>query len=237
MAGAIAFLTRVPVGRWVVLDAGDVARGGAVFPLVGAGVGAAVGAIASLDGRLSAPLAAVLGVAFGAVVTGALHLDALADTADALGASTRERALEIMRDHHIGAYGAAALVFDVGIKVAAVAVLATRGDAVRACAAAVAVSRVVPVVLGAALPYARAGAGLGRVLTTAGWGRAVVAAAFGTAVAALLGFAPLLVAAAAGAVVAGLTARAWVGGVTGDILGASAELTELAALVTAVAVT
>src|SRR5206468_3711202 len=129
----------------------------------------------------------------GALVTGALHLDALADTADALGASTRERALEIMRDHHIGAYGAAALVFDVGIKVAAVAVLATRGDAVRACAAAVAVSRVVPVVLGVALPYARAGAGLGRVLTTAGWGRAVVAAAFGTAVAALLGFAPLLV--------------------------------------------
>ena len=142
-----------------------------------------------------------------------------------------------MRDHQIGAYGAAALVFDVGIKIAAVAVLATRGDAVRACAAAVAVSRVVPVVLGVALPYARAGEGLGRVLTTAGWGRAVVAVAIGAIVAALLGFAPLLGVAAASAVVVGLTARAWLGGVTGDILGASAELTELAALVAAVVLT
>src|SRR3954468_17193195 len=96
-AGALAFLTRVPIGRWVVLDGADVARGGAFFPVVGAGIGAAVGAVASLGGLL----AAVLAVTAGAVLTGALHFDALADTADALGARTRERALAIMRDHQI----------------------------------------------------------------------------------------------------------------------------------------
>jgi adenosylcobinamide-GDP ribazoletransferase len=104
LAAAIAFLTRVPVGRRIQLEAADVARGGAVFPLVGAGIGAAVGGVVqALSGPLTAPLAAVLGLAVGAVLTGALHLDALADSADALGAATRERALEIMRDHAIGA--------------------------------------------------------------------------------------------------------------------------------------
>ena len=46
LAAAVAFLTRVPVGRFVTLDAADVARGGALFPLVGAGIGAVVGGIA-----------------------------------------------------------------------------------------------------------------------------------------------------------------------------------------------
>ena len=62
LAGAVAFLTRVPVGRWIELDAADVARGGALFPLVGAGIGAVVGATAQSTGSsLTAPLAALLG--------------------------------------------------------------------------------------------------------------------------------------------------------------------------------
>src|SRR6185437_12107839 len=125
-AAAVAFLTRVPVGCVVELDATDVARGAALFPLVGAGIGAAVGGIAdALAGPLTAPLAAVLAVAVGAALTGALHPDGLADAADALGAPTRERALEIMRDHQIGVYGALALLFDIALKIATVAVLAT----------------------------------------------------------------------------------------------------------------
>ena len=127
LAAAVAFLTRIPVGRWIRLDAADIARGSAVFPLVGAGIGAAVGGIAqALSGSLTPPLAAVLGIAVGAALTGALHLDALADAADALGAQTRERALEIMRDHSIGAYGGVALVLDLGAKTVALAVLAER---------------------------------------------------------------------------------------------------------------
>jgi adenosylcobinamide-GDP ribazoletransferase len=237
LAGAVAFLTRVPVGRWIVLDAADVARGGAFFPLVGAGIGAAVGGVADgLDHSLTAPLAATLGVAVGAALTGALHLDALADTADALGAWTRERALEIMRDHAIGAYGAVALVLALLAKVAAIAALAADGHALRFAVCAAAAGRVVPVALSAALPYAREGAGLGRVLGGGSWVRVLVAAAIAAGFCVWLDAVLLLAAAAGVAVVVGLAARRWLGGVTGDVLGASAELAELAALVVAVAV-
>src|SRR4029077_15450586 len=121
-AGAVAFLTRLPVGRLVVLDGADVARGAPAFPLVGAGVGAlAAGVAVGLAHVLPALAAAGVGLAFGAGgaggvppapacvgrafaagVTGAMPLDALADTADALTAHG-DRALAIMRDHAIGA--------------------------------------------------------------------------------------------------------------------------------------
>jgi adenosylcobinamide-GDP ribazoletransferase len=236
-AAAVAFLTRVPVGRLVELDAADVARGAALFPLVGAGIGVVVGALAdALSGPLTAPPAAVLGLAAGALLTGALHLDGLADTADALGGRSREHALEIMRDHRIGTYGAVALLFDVALKLAAVGVLASRGDALRYVAAAAAVARVVPVALGVALPYARA-AGTGGFVASAGWGGAAVALALGAAICVLLHAWPLALTAVVAVPALGLALRRWLGGVTGDALGASAELTEAAALVVAVAVT
>jgi adenosylcobinamide-GDP ribazoletransferase len=236
-AGAVAFLTRVPVGRVVSLDAEDVARGGAVFPLVGAGIGAAVGGVADgLAGSLTAPLAAVLGLAVGAALTGVLHLDALADTADALAATTRERALEIMRDHAVGAYGATALVLDILAKAAALAALAAHGHALRFAVCAAAVARVTPLLLGAALPYARPGPGLGRSAGGTGVPRCIVATALAAAVCVWLRAPWLLLACAGVALGAGVAARRWLGGITGDVLGAAAELTELAALVVAVAV-
>jgi adenosylcobinamide-GDP ribazoletransferase len=238
LAAAVAFLTRVPVGRRIQLEAADVARGAALFPLVGAAIGAAVGgAVQALSGPLTAPLAAVLGLAVGAVLTGALHLDALADSADALGAATRERALEIMRDHAIGAYGGVALVLDLGAKTAALAVLAERHDALRFAVAATAVARVAPVLLSAALPYARTGGGTGNALAGAGSVRAAIAVAIAAALCVVL-HTPVLLAVAAGVTIAvGLAARHALGGVTGDVLGAAAELVEVAALVTAVALT
>jgi adenosylcobinamide-GDP ribazoletransferase len=236
LAGAVAFLTRVPVGRLLALDADDVSRGGALFPLVGAGVGAAVGGLTdALAGSLTPALGAALGVAAGTALTGALHLDALADTADALGATTRDRALEIMRDHAVGAYGAVALVLDLGVKVAALAALGSGRDALRYAVCAAAAARVVPVALSAALPYARVGEGTGRVLGGAGRGRSAVALLVAAAFCVWLHALPLLGVAAGLAVLAGLAARRWLGGVTGDVLGAAAELAETAALVTAVA--
>lgn len=236
-AAAVAFLTRVPVGRVVELDATDVARGAALFPLVGAGIGAVVGALAdALAGPLSAPLAAVLAVAAGAALTGALHLDGLADAADALGASTREQALEIMRDHRIGVYGALALVFDVAVKITAVAVLASRGDALRYCACATCVARAVPVVLGVALPYARTAGTAGFVAAAGLLGTAITVATAAAASILLHAWPLALVAVAAVVLLAPLLLRR-LGGVTGDVLGAAAELTEAAALVLAVALT
>jgi adenosylcobinamide-GDP ribazoletransferase len=236
-AAAIAFLTRVPVGRFVTLDAADVARGGALFPLVGAGIGTVVGGIAQgLTSSLTAPIAALLGLAVGAALTGVLHLDGLADTADAFGATTRERALEIMRDHAVGAYGTVAVVLDLGLKAAALAVLASRHDALPYAVCATAAARAVPVVLSAALPYARA-SGTGNALRTTGVPRVVIAVAIAAALAILL-HAPIVLAAAAGAVlIVGAVARRALGGVTGDVLGAAAELCEVGALVAAVAVT
>ena len=238
LVAAVAFLTRVPVGRALELDATDVARGGALFPVVGAGVGAVAGGIADgLAGSLGATLAAVLGVAGATALTGVLHLDALADTADALGANTRERALEIMRDHAVGSYGATALVLGLTAKIAALAALAGRGDALRYAVCAGAVARLVPVVLSAVLPYARAGAGLGRALADGGWERPCVAFALAMGFCAWLHALPLLAVAAVVAVVVGLAAHRWLGGITGDVLGAGAELTEISALVVGVALT
>jgi len=236
LAAAVSFLTRVPVGRRLELAGGDVARGGALFPLVGAGIGTLVGGVAQAAGGPFTPLlAAVLGVAAGTALTGVLHLDALADTADALTAATRERALEIMRDHAVGAFGAAALVLDLAAKTAALSALVVHHDALRAAVCACAAARAVPVVLSAALPYARPGAGLGRVLGTTGRTRALVAVATAAALCVLLHAALLLAVAAGVCLGCAVAARRWLGGVTGDVIGAAAELAETCALVAAVA--
>src|SRR5581483_7311918 len=98
LVAALAFLTRVPVGRLHEVGPDDVARGAILFPLVGAAVGAA-GAGVALAARhgLSPLVAAGLGVAAVVALTGALHLDALADLSDAAGGRTPAERLEIMR--------------------------------------------------------------------------------------------------------------------------------------------
>src|SRR5690606_8289706 len=76
VAAAVTFLTVLPVARRVALDGADVARGSVLFPLVGAGIGALSGGLVwALGDHLPPVLAAVVGVAAGALVTGALHLD------------------------------------------------------------------------------------------------------------------------------------------------------------------
>src|SRR5439155_4972888 len=240
VAAAITFQTRLPLGRRIAVGGDDVARSGVAFPLVGAGVGAAVGGVAvALAPHLSPLVAAAIALAFGALLTGGLHLDALADTADALGARTRERALEIMRDHAIGAYGATGLGLDLLLKAGVLAALDLRTRTIGVVAAAGAISRAGSVALAAALPYARAEGGTGVALTTGGRIRAFVGATLAVGIA--LAAAGTMGAAMAGvalavAVVAAFAFRAWLGGVTGDTLGAVVELTETAGLVTALAI-
>jgi len=239
-SAALAFLTRVPVGRAVEFDGADVARGVWAFPLVGALVGLGAGAVVVLADRALSPfVAAALGIAFAVAVTGAFHVDALADTCDALGAHTRERALEIMRDSRIGSFGAAAVALDLLVKTAAVAELAGERRALGALVAAGALSRAASPPLAALLPYARAQAGPGSVLS----GRVTHA---GATTAVVLG--PAIAIGAFGldgAILAGTVAIATValgaffvhrfGGVTGDTLGAATEVGEALALVVAAA--
>lgn len=239
-AAAVAFLTRLPLGRKLAPDGRDVARGALLFPLVGAAIGAVVGASAILAAKGLPPLAAsALALALGALLTGALHLDGLADTADALAGGSRQRALAIMRDPRIGAYGAAALILDLLLKAAALSALLERGNVLVPLVAAATLARAAPLPLACFLPYARPDRGAGGVLC----GRVSIGSAVGAAVLAaapalaLLGWrgAAMLAAAAVVTLALGLGYRRWLGGVTGDALGATIEIAETLALVVALA--
>lgn len=234
IAGAVSFLTLVPIGRFIAAEPRDVARGLVLFPAVGAGVGALTGAIAvALYPWLPALLAAGVALAVAVLVTGALHVDALADTFDAAGGRSRERALEIMRDSRLGTFGASALVLDLLLKAGAISALVVRGGTVPALIAAGALSRAASPPLAALLPYPRGGGG---VLTGVSRLHAAGAVVLGIAVAALavrgdvlwLGLAAVVVTLAAG-----LVYRGWLGGATGDCLGAATELCETTVLIVA----
>ncbi|HYP54911.1 MAG TPA: adenosylcobinamide-GDP ribazoletransferase, partial [Solirubrobacterales bacterium] len=160
---AVSFLTRLPLGRLGAPSGDALLRGAPLFPLVGAALGAVVGlAAVGLAEALPPLLAGLLAVALEVVLTGALHVDGLADSADGLGGRDRESSLAIMRDHSLGAYGASALALDLAIKATAIGALA-EADAWGPIVAAFALSRAAPLPL-ALLPYAREDDGTGRVL-------------------------------------------------------------------------
>jgi adenosylcobinamide-GDP ribazoletransferase len=238
-AAALAFLTLLPLGR---LDLGerDVSRGAVLFPAVGALIGATVALVGiGLEDMLTPFLAAGVAVAFEALLTGGIHLDALADASDGLGARNRGRALEIMREGPVGAFGAASLVVDLLLKTGSLAVLLAADDTLIVVAAAMALGRAAPLVLAWALPYARPGEGSGRILTdrTPAWslgGGLALALVLTTA---LLGLraAGLLAGAAVATLLVAAAARQRLDGVTGDVLGAGIELATTGALLAAVA--
>jgi adenosylcobinamide-GDP ribazoletransferase len=236
---AVAFLTRIPVARAVRVEADDVGRGAWLFPIVGGAVGGVCGLLADLAAdRLPALAAGALAVGLAALLTGALHYDALADAVDALGAADRVRALEIMRDHAIGAFGALALIVVCLLDATLLGSLAAGDDAALVGLAAGASSRVGMLVPALALPYARPGEGLGRLLAGIGVVPVAVAAVLALVLALPAGWAGVaaLGGAAAAVAISSFVARRRFGGVTGDVLGATAKLAETGALLAAVAV-
>jgi adenosylcobinamide-GDP ribazoletransferase len=232
---AVSFLTRFPLGS-ADYHAGDLARGIAFFPVVGAAVGATTALVAIGCGRiLPSTIAALLAVGWQALLTGGLHLDGLADTADSYGARDPHRALEIMRDPSVGTFGTIAIVLDLGLKAAAIAALLERSDVLGPLVGATTLASLA-FLPGMFLPYA--GGGTGRFLESA----PAVTAGFAVVVAALVVAVSLGVPAISAAGVAiGLSAlwswhcRRRLGGVTGDTLGAGAELVQLSVLLTLVA--
>src|SRR5690349_7373971 len=166
LVAAFSFLTVLPFGRLMVLDGKDVARGSVLFPVVGAEIGALTGGVAwFLGDQLPALLAAALAVAVGAMVTGALHLDGLADCADGFGARTPEDRLRVMRDHTNGTYGGTALFLDLIIRVSALAAVAGTQHALLFSIAAGALSRTGGPWLGDRYPYAQSKPGAGEALS------------------------------------------------------------------------
>ena len=229
---AFAFLTRLPVRTEAISDR-DLGRSVGFFPLVGLVLGLATAGEAYGCARFLPPtMTAVIVVSTLAVLTGGLHLDGMADLADGLagGRGDRERTLAIMRDSRIGAQGAVAVFLLLAGKIAATAALVESRDFL----ALVAIPVVGRFAVGPSIvlfPYARS-EGLGRAFKGQA-GLPQLAIGFVTmAVVALVLGPPVPRAALGGLAVAlllGLGLRARLGGLTGDMYGATIELAEVTA--------
>ncbi|GAA0793370.1 adenosylcobinamide-GDP ribazoletransferase [Marinobacterium sediminicola] len=115
---ALQFLTLVPVRLPGVPDAATQARAVLYYPLVGLVLGASFAGLATLSQGLPDGVQAALVLLLWCALTGGLHLDGLADSADGWmgGLGERERTLRIMKDPHIGATGALALMLQLLLK-------------------------------------------------------------------------------------------------------------------------
>jgi adenosylcobinamide-GDP ribazoletransferase len=224
---AAQFLTRLPVPGVRDFSPADLARSATWFPFVGLVLGTLVALATFALGHRSAALAGVVGVLAWVWLTGAMHLDGLADLADALGASHRDpqRFLAVLEDPHVGTFGVVSVVFALLLKVAGLALLTT-GDLWS-----------VPLILAWArlgtLAWARwlqpLKPGRGERFS---WQLSVGWIAFWTVLllAASVAFAPVLCAAPLVIAAWGGWLRVRLGGMTGDCLGAGVEVTEIALL-------
>ena len=231
---ALRFFTRLPVPDWVGHSSAQLNHAARYFPLVGAIVGAIGAAVTLAAMRLwPAPLAILSGMAATLLATGAFHEDGLADSIDGFGGGwTREQVLAIMKDSRIGSYGAIGIGLALLAKFEALAVLPPPILAY-ALIAGHTVSRFASTTLIFALDYARddASSKAKPLATRLGVGELAVAATFGLAPCLLLPATQAAVALLLVAVVTLLAARYFVkriGGYTGDCLGATQQLTELA---------
>lgn len=234
---AFVFFTRLPVGGFPYRQA-DWKWAAAHAPLVGLVLGGALGMLDRALLPLGTLPAAVLVVGVSLLLTGAFHEDGLADTSDALGGGYDvARVLLILKDSRIGSFGGAALVISI---VARAALLAQFGvSVVWALPLAWCGARVGPIWLMATIPYVTLEDGAkSRDLTRGGVAQALVASAWFALVAALLVLTGHVTAERASVLVAALAAvtvltgwRYWVRvrGITGDFLGATEQLGELAA--------
>jgi len=229
---AFSLLTVLPIPfRWRDAQRPP-ARAMAAYPLVGFALGIALTLASVLfQSLLPSVVAAALIVVMWALLTGGLHLDGWADCCDALPATvTRERRLEILKDPRLGSFGGIGLVLLLMVKFAAVASLP---HASVALILASTLGRWAIVNVAAMFPLARPDgmaahfrAGLAR--------RELIWAVLTTAiVCGLAGWVGLLafVSAALATLAFGRWAAARLGGVTGDVYGATCELVECVVLV------
>jgi adenosylcobinamide-GDP ribazoletransferase len=239
LAVALAFYTRLPLPHPAAVSGADMARASWAAPVAGVVVGS-FAALAYLLGDaagLRPVLCATLAVATSIVVSGALHEDGLADTADGLGGATREQALAIMRDSLLGTFGALALLMSLMLRVGAIASLAGPDEVVPVLIAAHAAARAALPVFMLLVPPARTD-GLAAAAGVPPARRAGAAAVLGLAATCLLAPVEALVALLLlfliGIGMARLCLRR-IGGQTGDVLGALEQANEVAILLVAAA--
>lgn len=232
---ALGLLSRLPV-RVSDDEYSRAAAASWAFPVAGAVIACLVAVLASLLLVLDvpAPVAAALALASQIIMTGAMHEDGLADSADGLwGGWTTERRLEIMKDSHIGSYGVLALGLSLLIRFSALSALFAAGHVWAPLLIGAAASRVPMVVLMHWLDHARKN-GLSHSVGRPG--KHPVGLALGIAV--ILAFALTGVVAFVLFILLCLTtfacsaiASARIGGQTGDILGATQQVSEITILV------
>jgi cobalamin 5'-phosphate synthase/cobalamin synthase len=231
---ALAFLTRIPVPVAWTGGAEVVGRSSRFFPLVGLLLGGCYWCVAQLPfPPLVTAVAILISEAF---LTGALHMDGLADMGDGFGGGhTREDVLRIMKDHQIGTYGAVALLLALLLKASALAELLPAGK-LWPLVFAPAAARWVTVWLSLRGPYARS-SGTGAVSHFIGWTEVVWASGWVACLLVLwrseqawIAFVPVLL--------CGEFLLRWgrrkIGGVTGDVIGAATFVSEVLVLVVAV---
>jgi adenosylcobinamide-GDP ribazoletransferase len=240
---AIQFFTRLPVPAWVGHSAEQLNQSSRYFPLVGIVVGVLAAFVLSLCAQ-ALPLSLAVGLSMVAsiLITGAFHEDGLSDFVDGMGGGyTKEKALAIMKDSRIGAYGAISLVMVLLLKYQALIALCNTRSLVFVAATLIAahsVSRLMAVSLMLTQQYVRDDTNA-RAKPAA---QQINPVSF--SIATLTGIAALALLFAAGApavnlssaVFAALVMRmylAWrlqqrLGGYTGDCLGTVQQLTELA---------
>ncbi len=238
LLSATALLSRLPLPD-------HTPRGAAsawAWPLVGAALGglAATAASLCLALGLTPGVTAAATLAALALLTGALHEDGLADSADGLfGGWMRERRLEIMKDSRIGSYGMLALMLVTLTRWSALTTILATGHHWPALVAAGALSRAPMALIMALLPNAR-GAGVAHTTGTPPLPNAVTGAALATAFALVLtGTTALLMLALTAALTTAvaISAHRRIGGQTGDILGAAQQIADAACLAALAALT
>jgi adenosylcobinamide-GDP ribazoletransferase len=238
---SIAFCTRLPIGAEAAAGS-DVARASWALPIAGVAVGAIgalVYAIASAVG-LSPPIAAGLALAATTAVTGALHEDGLADTADGFGGGQdRESKLAIMRDSRLGTYGACALLLSFLLRWSALATIAQPLAVTMALIASHASARAAMPVFMRHVARAR-GDGLSAAAGEPPWESAAAACVIGVIAlfvalgpsAGVIGVALLIGA----GLLSGFLSRSQIGGQTGDVLGALEQVNEIIVMLIAMVV-
>jgi adenosylcobinamide-GDP ribazoletransferase len=236
---AAQFLTRWPIPRNLETDEKELGQAAMFFPLVGALVGASGALLHAARLKLLPPsTCALLTLVYLSFATNAFHEDGLADAVDGFGGGwTRERTLEIMRDSRVGTFGALALIF---LALAKYNFLSTLDPSVvwRWLIVAHTAARWTTLPLCLWLQYARE-EGQGKLVAQRlGYGGTTVATLTLLAALALLNWreaAAAVAVATAAPLATGWYYRNRIGGVTGDCLGATNQLTEVAIYLTAVA--
>jgi cobalamin synthase len=237
-----ALLTALPVPRGATTSARGVLPWA---PLVGLVLGGIAAGVAVLGDRwISPPAGAVLGIAVLALLTRGLHLDGLADTADGLGTLRgRERALQVMRQSDVGPFGVVTLVLILLLQVACLSALLETRWGWLACWTAVAVARLAMARTGLPGVPTAEGSALGALVANtvsrlwlASWGvvlLGLLASATITDPQAAVRLAGSALAGLLGAELLLRRARARLGGVSGDVMGAMAETAMAATLLVA----